>query len=681
MNVFNMPVSAIKGIGPKRAEAFKKLNINSVYDLINHFPFRYQDRSVFYDIENLGFVSECCVICTAVTSVKTIRPKKNIVISTCKMCDETGEIKVTWYNQPYISKAIFRGKEYVLFGKFQKKGNVTEILNPVIEKRENLGKFTGKIIPVYSLSSVVSQSTFMKTVETALEISEKLLVDSLPESVRNKYSIDDYFESVKQIHFPDDAAKLMRARERFLFEQFFLFFIAVEKIRNNSESCGIAFSSFNTAVFEENLPFALTNAQIKVINDIKSDIKSGKAVKRLIQGDVGSGKTVVAVEILLLSVLNGYQGVMMAPTEILATQHYQSVKKMLPDLRIELLTSSVSKKNKKEILDKLSSGEVDILLGTHAVIEDDVVFNKLGVVVCDEQHRFGVKQRQKLIEKGENPHLIVMTATPIPRTLSLILYGDLDVSIIDELPPGRKEISTYLVNESYRKRVYTFLKKHLDEGEQAYIVCPLVEESETLDLKDAKSFSEFVQSQIPEYKVGLLHGKQKDSEKNAIMDEFKHGDIRVLVSTTVIEVGVDVPNATIMIIENAERFGLSQIHQLRGRVGRGEKQSFCIMFGNTKNTDTLERLKVIEKSTDGFYISEQDLKMRGPGDFIGTRQSGIPALSSVDGENELKTVYKAKDAAKDYVNNNLEVSENECKYLEFLLKTKYFDEKTQNILN
>lgn len=681
MNIFNMPLTELKGVGPKRVQAFEKLNINSVYDLINYFPFRYQDRSVFYDIENLGYITECCVKCMAINSVKTIRPKKNIVISTCNMCDETGEVKVIWYNQPYISKAIFKGKEYVLFGKFEKKGNCIEIYNPVIEKIENLGKFTGKIIPVYSLTSGLSQGTFMKTMESALEIAEKLSVDSLPESFKNKYSVMDYNEAIKQIHFPTNMLSLQKARERFLFEQYFYFFTMVSSIRTEGEKDGLLFEQFDISDFEKTLPFSLTNAQKKVVKDIMNDIKKGKSVRRLVQGDVGSGKTIVAVEALLLSVKNGYQGVMMAPTEILATQHYLNLKKMLPDLKIELLTSSVTKKNKMDIIENTSLGNVDILIGTHALIEDVVTFKKLGMVVCDEQHRFGVKQRQKLIQKGDNPHLIVMTATPIPRTLSLILYGDLDVSVIDEMPPGRKSIDTYLVNESYRKRVYTFLKKHLDEGEQAYIVCPLVEESETLNLKDAKSFSEYVGNLIPEHKVGLLHGKLKDVEKNMIMDEFKYGNIKILVSTTVIEVGVDVPNATLMIIENAERFGLSQIHQLRGRVGRGDKQSYCIMFGNTKNKDTMERLSVIEKSTDGFYISEQDLKMRGPGDFIGTRQSGVPNLASVDGESELKVVYKAKEAAECFVNNEIEMTTNEREYLEFLLKRANFDEKNRNILN
>ncbi len=681
MNIFNMPLDKLDGIGPKRVQAFSKLNINSVYQLLMYFPYKYQDRSTFCSIEDLGFVTECCVRCVAVTPVKTYYPKKNMSVSSCKMADETGEIKVSWFNQPYMSKSISVDKEYILFGKFIRKGNVIEISNPVIEKAENLGKFTGKIVPVYSLVNGVSQTVFSNAILQSLKVSNKLLPDAIPELIRNKYNIENIENAIGEIHFPTDYNNLTKARKRFLFEQYFMLFVLINKVRRNSDKVGIRFNDLNTDEFESNLPFGFTEAQKRVVEQFKSDFSSGICMKRLVQGDVGSGKTAVAATAVFMACKNGYQSVVMAPTEILARQHYESFKKMLPTYKIGLLTSSCTKKERENAVRVLEEGKIDVLIGTHAVIEDYVKFKNLGLVVCDEQHRFGVKQRQKLIEKGNNPHLIVMTATPIPRTLSLILYGDLSISIIDELPPGRTPVKTYLVNESYRNRVYTFLEKQLHSGGQAYIICPLVDESKTMALKDATNFSEYVSKKLPDYSVGLLHGKMKDSEKDEVMARFKNGDIRVLVSTTVVEVGVDVPNACLIIIENAERFGLSQLHQLRGRVGRGITQSYCIVFGNTKNEKTFERLKIFEKSNDGFYISEQDLKMRGPGDFVGTRQSGIPSLASVDGEDELKTVYDAKSAAELFFENQEEFSKKEIDYIDFISDYSENKENLTNILN
>jgi len=465
-----------------------------------------------------------------------------------------------------------------------------------------------------------------------------------------------------------------------VFEEFFLFQLSVAKLKHHGKKQGVIYGKINND-FEKRIPFLLTNAQKKVVEELKRDFASGYAMNRLVQGDVGSGKTIVAAYGIALTVENGGQAAMMAPTEILAAQHYKSLQKLFSDKNVVLLTSSVPKKEKEKIKSEIANGTADIIVGTHALIQADVEFKNLNFVITDEQHRFGVAQRTKLGQKGTSPHVLVMTATPIPRTLGLILYGDLDVSTIDELPPGRQKIETFSVTESYRKRVYTFLEKQINEGGQAYIICPLVEASEAINAKDAVSFAEGMKIDYPEIKTGVLHGRMKDKEKDEIMAEFASGALQVLVSTTVVEVGVDVPNATLMIIENAERFGLSQLHQLRGRVGRGKKQSYCILFGNTKNQDTLERLKVIEESCDGFYISEKDLQLRGPGDFFGTRQHGVPALKTANPMEDTALLYKSKEALEDLMCGNLIAEKNEKQMMNFIIKKSFFTEEITDILN
>lgn len=681
MNIMNTPVTELKGIGPKKAEQFYKKDINSVYDLISYLPSRYEDRGTVLSIENLTPGGSVCIKAKICAPVRVMRIRKSLTITRTAVSDESGELTLCWYNQKYIEKALKYDETYTFYGKINKGKSGLEMVNPVVESIEKEGKYTGKIIPVYHGISPLTQKNFISAQKSATEGCMSSLVSFIPAVLEEKYNLLNVYDATKNIHFPESEEMLIKARERFAFEKFFHFQTAMRMLRTKEKEKGIMFKDTDTSKIEKNLPFSLTNAQKKVVDAVKKDVVSGKASKRLVQGDVGSGKTVVAVLMAYLTVKNGYQATIMAPTEILAKQHLLTFEKMLPDFNIECLTSSVTKKNKEIICEKLLRGEIDILIGTHALIEDYVVFKKLGFVICDEQHRFGVNQRVKLIEKGDNPHLCVMTATPIPRTLSLVLYGDLNPSVIDELPPGRQKIKTYLLNEGYRAKAYNFVKEQINDGGQAYVVCPLVEENEELDLKSATEFAKELENDLENVKVGLLHGKMKDAEKTRVMDAFKNKEFDVLVSTTVVEVGVDVPNATVMIIENAERFGLSQLHQLRGRVGRGQRQSYCFMFAKTGSAQTIERLKVIEKSSDGFYISEQDLKMRGPGDFFGSRQSGLPEIRGVFGEPDMEILEKTTEAVNLLCEKKISITENERKLLNFIVKKEFFSEKIHKILN
>ena len=680
MNIFNTPLTALKGIGEKRAGDFEKMDIRSLYDLLYYFPSRYQDRQVFLNIASLTNGDEACVKCFIKSPVRMVRVRK-MTIANAVAEDETGSIKVVWYNNRFIDKQIKTETPYIFYGKVTKGKSGLQLTNPVVEKGENEGESTGRIIPVYRRIASVPQKIIRSAITSALEYSKELLFSAIPEQVEEKYNIMSVFDALTQIHFPENEEMLVKARQRFLFEDFFLLQTAMGKLRKREREEGIKFGNTNVDGFLSKLPFALTDAQQRVISEIREDIVKGKCVKRLVQGDVGSGKTVVGMCACFMALSNGYQSAFMAPTEILAKQHFENFKRLMPYAKVGLLTSSVRKKEKNVTLEALANGEIGIAVGTHALIQDNVKFKNLGMIIADEQHRFGVVQRQKLIEKGDNPHILVMTATPIPRTLSLIMYGDLNVSVIDTLPPGRQEIKTFLLSESYRQRAYGFVKKTIDQGGQAYVVCPLVDESEVLDLKNAVNFAENLRKEMPDVTVGLVHGKMKEEEKNKVMQSFKDGETDILVSTTVIEVGVDVPNATLMIIENAERFGLSQLHQLRGRVGRGDKQSYCIAFAKTSNALTLERLKIFESSADGFYISEEDLKLRGPGDFFGTRQSGVPLIESVSGEIDTEILYAARNAVEDLKDKTLSVTDTERKIINFMINRKFFDEHLKNILN
>ncbi len=678
-NIFALKITDLKGVGEKRAAVFEKQGISSVYDLLTYYPSDYDDRRHFTTIADLKEGETACIIGWLKGSVRTYRKRRGFSISSGTLADETGTLPCVWYNQPYLDKSFKAGEMYIFYGKAQKNKNGLQFVNPATEKAEDESA-TGKIVPLYTLGKGIGAKTLQKMLAQALEQYVALVPESLPGSVMQKYGLLNRKDTLQNIHFPEDFELLKRARERVVFEEFFLFQMCVAKMKYLGKKNGIVFQTV-TDSFEKRLSFTLTDAQKKVIVDLKRDFQSGFAMNRLVQGDVGSGKTMVAAYGMDIAMQNGYQSALMAPTEILATQHYKTFAKLFTDYNVELLTSSTPAREKKRIKAGLADGSVDMIIGTHALIQQDVEFKKLGFVVTDEQHRFGVLQRTKLGLKGEYPHVLVMTATPIPRTLGLILYGDLDISTIDALPPGRKPIKTFCVNESYRERVYKFLEKQIQKGEQAYVVCPLVEESEGLQVKDATSFAESLKAKFPDISVGLLHGKMKDAEKEKVMEAFAKGEISVLVATTVIEVGVDVPNATLMIVENAERFGLSQLHQLRGRVGRGQNESFCILFGATRNPETIERLKVIESSADGFYISEKDLEFRGPGDFFGTRQSGVPMLKTANPMTDTRLLYMAKEAVEDLLCGELKAEKHEKQLLNFILKEQYFRSGTHEILN
>ena len=566
-------VKYIKGVGPNRATLLNKLGIFNLQDLITYFPREYEDRGKPKKIVELEDGEEVLICATPISRLNEVKIRNNLTLCSLVVSDETGKMKITWYNQSYLKNMFKPNLKYKFFGKVSKKYGTPEMKSPVYEL-ENSNKNTGKIIPIYPLTYKLTQNTIRKIIENGLnEVNEKL-PETLPKYLLEKYNLYDYNTAIKQIHFPDNFACFNLARKRLVFEELFSMQLALLSLKNKYEikKPGITFDK-NVKMSEiiNKLPFKLTKAQLRVLEDIDKDMESSKPMNRLLQGDVGSGKTIVALISAYKAVKSGYQAVIMAPTAILATQHLESFNDILSPIGIkcELLISGISKKKKEELLQRLENGEIDILIGTHAVLEENVKFKNLGLVVTDEQHRFGVRQRSIVAQKGNNPDVLVMTATPIPRTLALILYGDLDISIIDELPPNRKKIETYAVTKGMEQRVNNFISKNIDEGRQCYVVCPLVEENETIDAKSVMEIYEKYKNEIfPNYRVEYLHGKMKQKEKDAIMDEFKNGKIDILISTTVIEVGVNVPNSNIMVIENAERFGLAQLHQLRGRVGR-----------------------------------------------------------------------------------------------------------------
>ncbi len=631
MDNLNLNVQYVKGVGPKRAYRLRKLNINTIKDLIYFIPRDYDDRSNFKllrDVANGEKISLEVEVCGN-PSLRRIR--RNLSILKIPVRDSSGYGTLTFFNQDFLKDKFKIGEKYIVNGKVSKNHIETQITSPIYEK-EGESKKTGKIIPIYNLTSGLTNNELLKIIHNVLKENLIYVEESLPIYLLEKYNLMGIQDALSTMHFPENKSKISIARKRLAYEELLTLQLGLLMIKNKTYNniYGIKFPP-KDEVFEylNDLPFRLTNAQIRVINEIVADMESDKQMNRLVQGDVGSGKTIVGIIAMYKAVLSGYQAAMMAPTEILASQHYESISKFLSayGINCELLVGSLSKKRKDEILQDLKTGKIDILVGTHALIQENVEFQRLGLVITDEQHRFGVKQRASLSEKGTNPDIIVMTATPIPRTLALILYGDLDISIIDELPPGRKEIETYAVGIHMKDRIYKFVEKQLQEGRQAYIVCPLIEESETLTINAAEElYKELKEDVFFNFKVGLLHGKMSSKEKDEIMEDFKDNRLNILVSTTVIEVGVNVPNANIMVIFNAERFGLAQLHQLRGRVGRGEHQSYCILINESSNPISRERMRIMQDSTDGFKISEKDLELRGPGEFFGTRQHGLPEL-------------------------------------------------------
>ncbi len=622
-------VKYVKTVGPNRVKLLNKLNIYTLKDLIEYYPRDYEDRSKPKNLYECTDGEEVLIEAMAAGRITEMH-KGRMTISRLIVKDQTGTCYMTWFNQGYLRDKFQTGRMYRFFGKISNKNGRLEMNSPVYDEIDQ-SKNTGKIIPIYPLTYELKQNTLRKIIENGLAEVKGKLTETLPEYILKENNLWDINNTIERIHFPIEFSDFNKARERLVFEELLTTQLALLKLKNNyeHETDGIQFSKdvYMSDVINI-LPFKLTKAQLRVLEEIDRDMESNKPMNRLLQGDVGSGKTVVAMIAAYKAVKSGYQATIMAPTAILASQHLESFQGILEELGIktELLISSVTKKKKSEILEKLQSGEIDILIGTHAILEENVVFKNLGLVVTDEQHRFGVKQRSTIASKGQNPDVIAMSATPIPRTLALILYGDLDISIIDELPPNRKKIETYAVRKNMEERVNNFIRKQITEGRQAYIVCPLVEENEDMEgLQSVIELAERYQKEtFSEYKVAYLHGKMKPKEKDEIMERFKNGEIQILIATTVIEVGVNVPNSSIMVVENAERFGLAQLHQLRGRVGRGEYQSYCILKYEGNSETIKQRMKVMCDTNDGFIISEKDLELRGSGDFFGTEQHGLP---------------------------------------------------------
>lgn len=620
-------VQYIKGVGPQRAALLRKLNIYTLEDLITYFPRDYEDRSKPKKISQLVDGEEALIEVIAISKISEVRIRKNMVIEKLIVRDETGSCVISWFNQKYLKGKFEIGCKYSFFGKASVKYGKIEILNPVFDNNET-NKNTGKIIPIYPSTYSLTQGSIRRAIENGLSLINENLEETLPEYLLKEYNLLDLNNAIKQIHFPKDFEEYQKARTRLVFEELLGMQIALLNLKKeNTQDEGISFpETVKMSNVINELPFKLTKAQLRVLEEIDGDMEKSKPMNRLLQGDVGSGKTIVSIIAAYKAVKSGYQVAIMAPTAILASQHLEEFNKILNQYNIkgEILLGGTSKKKRKEILDKIKSGEIDILIGTHSLLVEDVEFNKLGLVVTDEQHRFGVRQRGTIVAKGNNPDVLVMTATPIPRTLALILYGDLDISIIDELPPNRKKIETYAVNKSMEERINAFILKNLQDGRQAYVVCPLVEENEEINAKSVIETTEKYKKILTDYRVEYIHGKMKPKEKERIMQEFKEGKINVLISTTVIEVGVNVPNATLMIIESAERFGLAALHQLRGRVGRGDKQSYCILKYNATTQVAKQRMEIMQKTNDGFVIAEKDLELRGTGEFFGTKQHGIP---------------------------------------------------------
>ena len=647
---WNSPVSLLKGIGEQREKKLLKLGISTIEDLLTHYPREYKDRSEIIKIADLPMDEPSTFLAQVKEEGQNSRHGR-LVYTRMKVYDETGSVGVLWYNQPYMKNSLKIGEWYLFSGKLQKKYGRKEILSPEVERiGENFAG--GRIIPVYPASEGVSQKILRNLMEEALSQMSGGMREELPLWLRKEYHLAERNFAIENIHFPKTEQGFYDARRRLVFEELFILQTALFQLKNTLEDSGEGIILKKKKALQEAeglLPFALTNAQKKVLKEIEKDMTSGKIMNRLVQGDVGSGKTAVAMIAAYWAIKNGYQATIMAPTEVLANQHFESFKKVFEPAGIEvvLLIGSLKAKEKREMLEKVANGEAQMIVGTHAVIQKGVEYHKLGLAITDEQHRFGVRQRSTLAEKGENVHTLVMTATPIPRTLALILYGDLDISIIDELPPGRQKIDTSAVDSRYHQRIYAFIQKHVKAGRQAYVICPMIEESEKLEVQSVLHYTEELEKELPDCRVACVHGKMKAKEKQEIMDGFAAGEIDVLVSTTVIEVGINVPNATIMLIENAERFGLAQLHQLRGRVGRGSEKSYCILVSDTKTKVAKERMKTMTESEDGFIISEKDLKLRGPGEFFGIRQHGLPELKIADLYKDMAILKEAQSAAAD----------------------------------
>jgi len=656
------PVTGFPGVGEARAKKLEKLGLSTAGDLLAWYPRDYEDRRKVYDIASAPLEGRVCVCAVAAEHPRRSRIRQGLELVQVKVADHTGALHLTFFNQGYVERAISAGEEYIFYGAVEQQGRRRSMVNPIFE-RAGKQSFTGCIMPVYRLTAGISNHLLASLTRQALPCAAEA-PETLPQHIRQEHSLAAAEFAIKNIHFPEDEAALELARRRLAFEE--LFYLAVGlsflKSRRDREGAGFAVPARPKEEFLALLPFAPTAAQSRVMDEVSSDMTRGmRPMNRLVQGDVGSGKTAVAAYAAWLCAKGGFQAALMAPTEVLAEQHFRSLSALLAPagVRVGLLTGSMRAAEKKTVRTALAEGEIDFIIGTHALISDGVVFRNLALIEADEQHRFGVAQRAALAAKsggGTAPHVLVMSATPIPRTLALIIYGDLDVSVIDQLPPGRTPIATYVVREDKRQRMYDFVRRQVAEGRQAYIICPAVEEnpdavlpgeeSPPLNLKAVKTYADKLQKEVfPDLRLGILHGKMKPKEKEAAMAAFSSGETQVLVATTVVEVGVDVPNASLIIIENADRFGLSQLHQLRGRVGRGKHPSHCVLITATRSLEAMERLHTLASTTDGFQISEEDLKVRGPGDFFGNRQHGLPQMKLADLAGDMRLFSEAQDAA------------------------------------
>jgi ATP-dependent DNA helicase RecG len=678
-----MNVTVLKGIGQQKSKILEKINIKTIEDLIHYYPRDYESTKEIVNINDVVLNETNIIegiICKQPENVRI----RNLILTKTKVKDDTGDINITWFKQPYLKNKFKLGDKVCLKGKAVVKYGTKQILSPqIIDGNDSILESNKELFPIYPLTKNISQKVMYKIINTSLEYTKGQLKEFLPLNIKKEYGLCDYNYAVWQIHNPDNEHTLIEAKKRLIYDEFLMFQLGLLLIKDQAIAIDNNYnfkSHTKCNKLLENLPFKLTNAQNKVWEEIKRDVTSSKTMNRLVQGDVGSGKTVIALLSLLFAVENGYQGVLMAPTEELAKQHYISLQEMLVNLdtQVGLLVGSMTKKQKEEMYTKILSGEINILVGTHAVIQEKVEFNNLAMVITDEQHRFGVKQRETLTNKGNYPHVLVMSATPIPRTLALIVYGDMDVSIIDELPPGRQNIKTYGVTSSYRERLYNFIEKEIESGRQCYIICPMVEENEEMDLESVISYTEKIREEFgSNIRISYLHGKMKGKEKNEIMGKFAEGEIDILVSTTVVEVGVNVPNATVMLIENAERFGLAQLHQLRGRVGRGKHQSYCVLISDSKNQLTKKRIKVLEDSTDGFIIAEYDLKLRGPGDAFGIKQHGLPEFRIGSIFDDINILKETNIVAKNILEQDPQLELEDNKYLVKKIKNYFLNNVKQ----
>ena len=646
------PVTILKGVGPTKAKQFAALNIFTLGDLICHFPRGYEDRTKLVTIDKLQPDVPACFKAMVMSAPRTAHIRKGLDVTKVTVADHTARLTLTFFNQKYSTEQLQYGQEYIFYGAVSGDFIGYNMTNPAFEAVSSTPVTTRRVLPVYPLTAGLSNAAMLKAVRQALAVCP-MPEEILPQSIRTQYGILPAERAYYAIHEPGSMQEAELAKKRLIFEEFFVFSAGLSLMRATRAGKKVpAYRNLDLTPFYKALPFTLTGAQSRAISEIAGDLQKGVPMNRLVQGDVGSGKTMVAAAAAWLAVQNQKQAAIMAPTEILAEQHYGSVSKLLGPLgvRVCLLTGGLTQKQKKILREEIAAGKWDLVIGTHALVTDSTQFADLGLVVADEQHRFGVAQRSKLSEKGADPHLLVMSATPIPRTLALLMYGDLEVSILDELPPGRQSIQTFLVDESYRARINAFIRKQVEENHQCYVVCPAVEENGELDLKAATVWAESLRKTVfPDLRIALLHGQMKGAEKEEVMTAFSKGEADVLVATTVIEVGVDVPNATLMVVEDADRFGLSQLHQLRGRVGRGGAQSYCVLFTHNKNPDTLARLKALCKTTDGFQIAQEDLRLRGPGDFFGARQSGLPVFRVANLSCDLQTLQQAQQASKDWI--------------------------------